>query len=129
MVSLSNHEVSAVSAASVGFSHTLWPDPPESASKQTTIVRVTHRDPDHQTATALDGPLRGRRELVRIGRAQAVDAASLGHLHRIDRPEVHSIRLEVFSLLRQLDERVAAVFDHDGDKRGADAFGGLQLLT
>ena len=65
----------------------------------------------------MDGAPDGRRKLIRIRGAKPFDAARFRHLHGVDRPEIHAIRLELAVLLGKLDQRVALILEDDRDER------------
>ena len=97
-------------------------------SKQPAIVLVMDRHAHDEAAALIDRSLHRLGQATGIAGSQALDAACLRHPDRVDRAEVHPIRFELASFLRQLDQRVAAVLEHDRDEGRADAFGGLELL-
>src|SRR5690349_18668070 len=97
-------------------------------SEQWAVLLIVHRHGDYQAASLLASARRRRGELVGIRRAQRLDAARPRHRYGVDPAELHAIRFELLRLLREFDQRVAAVFKDDRDEWRADPHRGLELL-
>src|SRR5687767_8107167 len=64
------------------------------ALEQWFVVGVVDGNAHHEAAVALDRAADRRCQFVWVGGPKRFDAARFGHLHGVDRAEVHAIRLE-----------------------------------